>query len=95
MFLKWNKRRFACKMNPHFIFNTLNSIQGLIASHDNKTARLYLSRFSRLMRQILENSREDLIPMEEELDASSTTLSWSNSPMKTASTGLLTVRKSC
>ncbi|MFT7209620.1 MAG: ligand-binding sensor domain-containing protein [Flavobacteriales bacterium] len=63
------QKALRLQMNPHFIFNTLNSIQGLIASHDNKTARLYLSRFSRLMRQILENSREDLIPMEEELHA--------------------------
>lgn len=63
------QKALRLQMNPHFIFNTLNSIQGLIASQDNKTARLYLSRFSRLMRQILENSREDLIPMEEELAA--------------------------
>lgn len=67
--LEIEQKALRLQMNPHFIFNTLNSIQGLIAKQDNKTARLYLSRFSRLMRQILENSREDEIPLEEELAA--------------------------
>jgi sensor histidine kinase YesM len=56
-------------MNPHFIFNTLNSIQGLIAMEDRKTAREQLSRFSSLMRSTLENVREELIPLSEELEA--------------------------
>lgn len=63
------QKALRLQMNPHFIFNTLNSIQGLIASRDEKTARLYLSKFSRLMRQVLENSREDLISLSEEFTA--------------------------
>jgi two-component sensor histidine kinase len=62
------QKALRLQMNPHFIFNTLNSIQGLIAQQDNKTARLYLARFSRLMREILENSREDAITFEEEFE---------------------------
>jgi sensor histidine kinase YesM len=55
-------------MNPHFIFNALNSVQSLIGSEDEKTARFQLSRFSRLMRQILESSREELIPLQLEIN---------------------------
>ncbi|WP_306641392.1 two-component regulator propeller domain-containing protein [Sanyastnella coralliicola] len=65
--LEMEQKALRLQMNPHFIFNSLNSIQGLIAKEDNRSARLYLSRFSRLMREILENSREDMIPLEEEL----------------------------
>lgn len=67
--LDLEQKALRLQMNPHFIFNTLNSIQGLIATKDNKTARLYLSRFSKLMRQILENSREDHITLEEEFES--------------------------
>ena len=67
--IELEQKALRLQMNPHFIFNTLNSIQGLIARKDEKTARLYLSKFSRLMRQVLENSREDLISLQEELAA--------------------------
>ncbi|MGB1031064.1 MAG: ligand-binding sensor domain-containing protein, partial [Flavobacteriales bacterium] len=63
------QKALRLQMNPHFIFNTLNSIQGLIAKKDEKTARLYLSKFSKLMRMVLENSREDLISLGEEFTA--------------------------
>ncbi len=67
--IELEQKALRLQMNPHFIFNTLNSIQGLIARKDEKTSRLYLSKFSRLMRQILEHSREELIPLEEECQA--------------------------
>lgn len=63
------QKALRLQMNPHFIFNTLNSIQGLIATQDSKTARLYLSKFSKLMRETLENSRESLVSVEEEASA--------------------------
>jgi sensor histidine kinase YesM len=63
------QKALRLQMNPHFIFNTLNSIQGLIATKDTKTARLYLSKFSKLMRETLENSRESLISVEEEVSS--------------------------
>ncbi|MEL6675701.1 MAG: two-component regulator propeller domain-containing protein, partial [Bacteroidota bacterium] len=61
------QKALRLQMNPHFIFNALNSIQGLITEQDTKTARYYLAKFSKLMRMVLENSREGLIPVEEEI----------------------------
>lgn len=65
--LELEQKALRLQMNPHFIFNTLNSIQGLIAREDPQTARMYLSKFARLMREILQNSREELITLDEEL----------------------------
>jgi LytS/YehU family sensor histidine kinase len=55
-------------MNPHFIFNALNSVNSFIASNDERTANKYLSDFSYLMRAVLENSEEDFIPLEKEIE---------------------------
>jgi len=52
------------QMNPHFIFNALNSVNSFIATNDERTANKYLSDFSQLMRSVLENSEEDFIPLE-------------------------------
>lgn len=56
------------QMNPHFIFNALNSVNSFIASNDERTANKYLSDFSHLMRTVLENSEEDFIPLEKEIE---------------------------
>jgi LytS/YehU family sensor histidine kinase len=56
------------QMNPHFIFNSLNSIQGFIATNDAFQAKKYLAKFARLMRLILENAREEYIPLQNEAD---------------------------
>ena len=56
------------QMNPHFIFNALNSVNSFIASNDERTANKYLSDFSLLMRAVLENSEEDFIPLEKEME---------------------------
>ena len=56
------------QMNPHFIFNALNSVNSFIAVNDERTANKYLSDFSKLMRAVLENSEEDFIPLEKEID---------------------------
>ena len=56
------------QMNPHFIFNALNSVNSYIAKSDEKSANKYLSDFSALMRSVLENSEEDFIPLTSELD---------------------------
>ncbi len=53
-------------MNPHFIFNALNSIQLFISDRDTQTARRYLSKFAKLMRLILENSRTDHVSIDDE-----------------------------
>lgn len=67
--LELEQQALRLQMNPHFIFNTLNSIQGLIAQKDSKSARRQLAAFSGLMRSVLENSREEVIPLSEELTA--------------------------
>ncbi len=56
------------QMNPHFIFNALNSVNSFIASSDERTANKYLTDFSQLMRSVLENSEEDFIPLKKEID---------------------------
>ena len=56
------------QMNPHFIFNALNSVNSFIASNDERTANKYLSDFSHLMRSVLENSEEDFIPLQKEIE---------------------------
>lgn len=57
------------QMNPHFIFNSLNSINYFIMSSQNDKASGYLSRFSKLIRQILDHSQQNLISLEAELAA--------------------------
>ncbi len=66
--LELEQKALQLQMNPHFIFNTLNSIQGLITLQDQRTARYYLARFSRLMRATLEHSRSSWISLEEEVN---------------------------
>lgn len=57
------------QMNPHFIFNTLNSIQYYMYRHDKLATNIYLTKFSNLMRKVLENSQHTSIPLQDELDA--------------------------
>jgi LytS/YehU family sensor histidine kinase len=57
------------QMNPHFIFNSLNSINMFILENNKLQASEYLSKFSRLVRLILQNSQEARIPLENELEA--------------------------
>lgn len=56
------------QMNPHFIFNALNSVNSFIATNDERTANRYLTDFSLLMRAVLENSEEDFISLEKEIE---------------------------
>nr|BFF38669.1 hypothetical protein BACY1_04740 [Tenacibaculum mesophilum] len=56
------------QMNPHFIFNALNSVNSFIAVSDERSANRYLSEFSVLMRSVLENSDEDFIPLTKEIE---------------------------
>jgi len=56
------------QMNPHFIFNALNSVNNYIAKSDERSANRYLGEFSTLMRSVLENSEEDFIPLYKELE---------------------------
>ena len=57
------------QMNPHFLFNSLNSIDSYIIRNESKKASEYLNNFARLMRLILQNSRSNYISLKDELEA--------------------------
>ncbi len=57
------------QMNPHFIFNTLNSIQLYILEKDSISSHKYLTKFARLMRLTLDNSLYSTIPLKDEIEA--------------------------
>ncbi|MDC6385856.1 hypothetical protein D2V93_08225 [Flagellimonas taeanensis] len=60
-------KALRAQMNPHFIFNSLNSIGDYILKNDTGTAMEYLTKFAKLMRMVLENSEFKEIPLEEDL----------------------------
>lgn len=60
-------KALRAQMNPHFVFNCLNSINHLTLKGETKLASRYLSKFSKLLRQVLEHSEKDLVPLSEEL----------------------------
>jgi len=66
--LETEHRLLRSQMNPHFIFNSMNSIQSYISGNDNFTAMSYLSKFAKLMRFILENSRKSMISLSDEIE---------------------------
>ncbi|MCB0372739.1 MAG: tetratricopeptide repeat protein [Muricauda sp.] len=68
MNLELEKRMLRAQMNPHFIFNSLSSIQHLISSDDKKGAMTYLTKFSKLLRQVLESSVNANLVLNEEIE---------------------------
>lgn len=60
-------KALRAQMNPHFIFNSLNSINDFISKNDVESASNYLTKFAKIMRQTLENSMQNDIPLEEDL----------------------------
>ena len=56
------------EMNPHFIFNSLNSVNQFIAQNNELEANKYLSSYSKLMRNIMETSNKDFIPLATEME---------------------------
>lgn len=61
-------RALQAQMNPHFIFNAINSIQSYILNKKENEAYEYLARFSKLIRMVLNNSRENWISIKNELE---------------------------
>ncbi|MFZ1530431.1 MAG: histidine kinase [Ferruginibacter sp.] len=57
------------QMNPHFIFNSLNSIENFIMQNEKRLASDYLNKFSRLVRSILESSKNEMVPFEKDMEA--------------------------
>ncbi|HFA48008.1 MAG TPA: hypothetical protein ENJ95_03205 [Bacteroidetes bacterium] len=61
-------KALRAQMNPHFVFNALNSVQDFITSNDPKLAAKYLAQFAHLMRQSLEYSDMEIISLEDEIE---------------------------
>jgi|GEM_PF-5853914 len=72
--LQIESKALRAQMNPHFIFNCLNSIKSLIQEQSNKKAIHYLTLFSKFIRNVLHYSEEKQITLEEELALSKTYL---------------------
>ncbi|MCB9245227.1 MAG: histidine kinase [Flavobacteriales bacterium] len=66
--LELEMRALRSQMNPHFIFNSLNSIQYYVLKNEPRQAYNYLTKFSSLMRMILQNSRRRFISLHAEID---------------------------
>ncbi len=61
-------RALRAQMNPHFIYNSLNAIRLFVLQNDSDNAEMYLVKFARLMRLILDNSRQEAVALGSELD---------------------------
>jgi LytS/YehU family sensor histidine kinase len=61
-------KALRAQMNPHFIFNSLNSINSFVIDQKHELASEYLIKFSKLIRLILDNSRSETISIEKELE---------------------------
>ncbi len=72
--LQLELKAIYAQLNPHFVFNALSSIQGLINRNDVKGANQYLTDFARLMRQSLTNANREMIPLNEEIQLLTTYL---------------------
>lgn len=62
-------KALRAQMNPHFIFNAINSIQSFVLKNDSKSAQKYLTKFARLIRSVLENSKYELVLLSKEIQA--------------------------
>jgi sensor histidine kinase YesM len=63
------QRLFRLQMNPHFLYNSLASIQNFIIKQNPAEANSYLSKFSKLVRQILNSSASEYVSLDDELDS--------------------------
>ena len=66
--IELRQKLLRSQMNPHFIFNTLFSIQTYMLENDAKSASRFLSKFAKLMRHILENSKHEFVTLENEIE---------------------------
>jgi ligand-binding sensor domain-containing protein len=57
------------QMNPHFIFNSINSVQYFMTENDAKSSQKYLAKFAKLIRYVVDNSKPAAIPLATELEA--------------------------
>jgi len=61
-------RTLKAQMNPHFIFNSLNSIKQFVMLHENEKAELYLTKFAKLIRELLESNMNESLSVKEEAE---------------------------
>lgn len=73
--LQLELKAIYAQLNPHFVFNALSSIQGLMNKQDIQGANNYLSNFAKLMRESLTNSNKEDVPLHEEIQVLETYLS--------------------
>ncbi len=66
--IELEQKALRTQMNPHFIFNTMSSIQQFVNTNDKRAANRYLSKFATLMRGILHNSDKQYVTLQEEFD---------------------------
>ncbi len=66
--IKLEQKLLRSQMNPHFIFNSLGAIQNFMYKNDTRSAAKYLGNFASLMRFVLDNSREDMISFDQEIN---------------------------
>jgi len=62
-----NIRALSAQMNPHFLYNSLNSIQHFLTVNDKTSSLIYLSKFGKLIRQFIDYSDKGMIPLADEL----------------------------
>lgn len=65
----YRQQALSKQMDPHFVFNTLNSIQSFIVKNDSLASTQYLSKFAKLIRLILNNSQNQAVPLNDEISA--------------------------
>ena len=63
--------QFQSQMNPHFVYNALHNIQGLVLNEENKKANTQIQSLAQLMRKTFSNAEKDDIPLEEEINLNS------------------------
>lgn len=66
--IELEQKALRLHMNPHFIFNAINAIQGFYAGNEVNKAKQFINYFSKLLRMILETSKEKLVPVGTEIE---------------------------
>lgn len=64
----WQLASLRAQMNPHFLFNVMNSIQQFTLQHDFENANKYMTRFSKLLRKVLDSAVHEFVSLEEEIE---------------------------
>ena len=65
---EYELKALRSQMNPHFMFNAINSIQNFVLKNDSTSAQKYLTKFARLIRSVLENSKHEFVLLTKEIE---------------------------